>query len=47
MNGKGYIDDKKHRTDTTSKGRIYGEGSGGAHPPPRDDLRFSNTTSIL
>ena len=25
-----------------------GEGAGGAHPPlPRDDLRFSNTTSIL
>ena len=22
-----------------SQGRIQGEGAGGAHPPPRDDLR--------
>ena len=22
-------------------------GAGGAHPPPRDNLRFSNTTDIL
>ena len=22
-------------------------GAGGAHPPPWDDLRFSNTTGIL
>ena len=30
------------------QGRIYGEGAGGVHPPPpRDDLRFSNTTGIL
>ena len=31
-----------------SQGRIYGEGAGAAHPPPpRYDLRFSNTTGIL
>ena len=24
-----------------------GEGAGGAHPPPRDDLRFSYTAGIL
>ena len=23
------------------------QGAGGANPPPRDDLRFSNTTGIL
>ena len=28
------------------QGRIYGEGAGGARPP-KDDLRFSNTTGIL
>ena len=29
-------------------GRILGAGAGGAHPPPpRDDLRFSNSTGIL
>ena len=26
---------------------MLGLGAGGAHPPPRDDLRFSNTTGIL
>ena len=29
------------------QGRIQGEGVGGAHPPPRDDLRFSYSTGIL
>ena len=29
------------------QGRIQGEGAGGAHPPSRDDLQFSNTTGIL
>ena len=29
------------------QGRIYGEGAGGAHPPPWDDPWFSNTTGIL
>ena len=29
------------------QGRIQGEAAGGAHPPPPDDLRFSNTTGIL
>ena len=34
-------------TNTVKQGRILGEGAGGAHPPPGDDLRFSNTTGIL
>ena len=29
------------------KGGSRGRVQGGGHPPPRDDLRFSNTTGIL
>ena len=34
-------------TALPSQGQILGEGAGGVHPPPGDDLRFSNTTGIL
>ena len=38
---------RKAMCTVSKQGRIYGEGAGGANPPPRDDLRFSNTTGIL
>ena len=35
------------RCKTWFRGRIEGEGAGGAYPHPCDDLLFSNTTGIL
>ena len=34
------------KTRTVNPGADLGEGAGGAPPPPRGDLRFSNTTGI-